>query len=278
MRDEKLKALRFVLRPSSFIFRFALIAAVLAIAVSSFALDCPPKPPQWYNDPAGLLDAASADTLNRKLADFEQQSGAQFIIYALPSLEGDAIERFTVDCAQKWGVGQNKYDNGLIVFVFVKERKLRVEVGYGLEGTITDAFSSDVIRDYIAPHFKQDDYAGGLNAGADAIIAKIRGGEAPVPPTSPGATGQPARSAGRGAGGGMPCSPLFFLIAIIVFLVIVPALLMPNRRHGCGGCMLPFFLWPSGGSTFSGGGGFGGGGGFSGGGGSFGGGGASGGW
>jgi uncharacterized protein len=268
-----------ILHRSSFL--LAALILILSFAASGvFAVDVPPAPTQWYTDPANLLSSAQASALNEKLRQFEQQTGAQFIIYVFPSLDGEALEDFTIRCAEKWKVGNKKYDNGLIVFVFVKERKLRVEVGYGLEGTVTDAFSSDVIRDYIAPHFKESDYAGGLNAGADAIIAKIRGGEAPVPPTSPGATGQPARSAGRGTGG-MPCSPLFFLIAIIVFLVIVPALLMPNRRHGCGGCLLPFFLWPSGGSTFSGGGGFGGfggGGGFSGGGGSFGGGGASGGW
>ncbi len=268
----------FILHRSWFL--LAAYALILSLAASVvLALDVPPPPRQWYTDAANLLDSSQSAALNEKLREFEQQSGAQFIIYAFPSLEGEALEDFTIRCAEKWKVGNKKYDNGLILFVFVKERKLRVEVGYGLEGTVTDAFSSDVIRNYIAPQFKRGDYAGGLNAGADAIIAKIRGGEAPVPPTSPGATGQPARAAG--GGGGLPCSPLFFLLAVIFFLVVVPAILMPNRRHGCGGCLLPFFLWPSGGSTFGGGGWGGGGGGFggfSGGGGSFGGGGASGGW
>jgi uncharacterized protein len=278
MTDERL-----ICRRSAFFKTFLLAAAfgllLVFCAGSLIALDVPPAPTQWYTDTAGLLDSSQAAALNEKLRSFEQQSGTQFIIYVMPLLDGEALEDYTIRCASKWKVGSKKYDNGLILFVFVKERKLRIEVGYGLEGTVTDAISSRVIREYVAPHFKTGDYAGGLNAGADALIAKIRGGEAPVPPTSPGASGRPARVAGGGSG--VPCSPMFFLLAIIVFLVIVPAILMPNRRHGCGGCMLPFFLWPGGGNTFgggwSGGGGFGGGG-FSGGGGSFGGGGASGGW
>jgi uncharacterized protein len=274
---------------SAFVVRSAFLVAALALFLSLaasavLALDVPPPPTQWYTDAAGLLDSSQAAALNEKLRAFEQQNGAQVIIYVFPSLDSEALEDFTIRCAEKWKVGNKKYDNGLILFVFVKERKLRVEVGYGLEGTITDAFSSDVIRNYIAPHFKQNDYAGGLNAAADAIIAKISGGEAPVPPTSPGATGRPA-GAFSGSGGGLPCSAPLILIVIIFLLVVVPAMLMPNRRRqGCGGCILPFFLWPSGGSTFGGGGfgGFSGGGGgfggFSGGGGGFGGGGASGGW
>ncbi|HSP13536.1 MAG TPA: TPM domain-containing protein [Thermoanaerobaculia bacterium] len=249
---------------------------LLVIATSAFALDCPPAPTQWYADKANLLDASQAEALNRKLHDFEQQSGAQFIIYVLPSLEGDSIERFTVDCAQKWGVGQKKYDNGLVLFVFVQDRKIRIEVGYGLEGTVTDAYSSRVIRDYIAPHFRDNDWAGGLNAGADALIAKIRGGEPPVPPLNP------AGSPSGGGGGGGAASVIFPLIIFLVFLFfILPQL----SRGGCGGCFWPmFFLGGGRGTTFggggwSGGGGWGGGGGgFSGGGGSFGGGGATGGW
>src|SRR6185369_14328797 len=162
----------------------------LLTANAASALDCPPPPTQHYTDKAALLDSAQADALDRKLADFEQSSGAQFIIYILPSIEGDAIERFTVDCAQKWGVGQKKYNNGLVLFVFVKERKVRWEVGYGLEGAIPDAFSSRVIRESIVPHFQQGDWAGGLNAAADRMFARIRGEEPAVAPLQPQGSGQ----------------------------------------------------------------------------------------
>jgi uncharacterized protein len=266
MRDERR---RLIPHPSALI---SLLALIWSLAPNAFALDVPPPPTQWLTDKAGLLDASQAEALNRKLADFERQSGAQFIIYVFPSIEGESIEDFTIRCVQRWKVGQKKYDNGLVLFVFVKERKVRIEVGYGLEGTITDAFSSRVIREYIAPHFRQADWAGGLNAAADAIIAKIRGGEAPVPPYQPrGSTS---------SGGGVAGSIIPIVIVLVFIIFILPLL---TRRGGCGGCFWPMFFLGGGGRgvTFGGGGGGGwggGGGGFSGGGGSFGGGGATGGW
>ncbi|HEX9160883.1 MAG TPA: TPM domain-containing protein [Thermoanaerobaculia bacterium] len=251
------------------------VIAVL-VAAAAFALDIPPAPAQWVTDKAGILTPDQVDALNRKLSDFEQQSGAQFIVYIFPSLEGESVEDFTIRCAQKWKVGQKKYDNGLILFVFVKERKIRVEVGYGLEGSVTDAYSSRVIRDYIAPHFQQGDWAGGLNAGVDALMAKIRGGEAPVPPMQ-------RRSAPQSSGGNtsVGCSILPIIIILVFLFFLLP--LLTRRRAGCGGCFWPMLFMGAGrgmtfgGGGFSGGGGFGGGG-FSGGGGSFGGGGATGGW
>ena len=251
--------------------RFA-FACIAFFAVRAFALDVPPPPTQWFTDAAGVVDSSQAAALNDKLRNFEQTSGAQFIIYVFPTLDNEALEDFTIRCGEKWKVGNKKYDNGLILFVFMQERKLRIEVGYGLESSVTDAFSSDVIRNYIAPHFKQSDYAGGLNAGADAIIARIQNKEAPVPPVRPAS--QSAKP------GGMDIIGVLFLIFIFLF-VILPLL---RRGGGCGGCFWPlFFLGGGGRGTTFGGGGWGGGGGggfggFSGGGGSFGGGGASGGW
>lgn len=255
--------------------RLPIAAALIFIAASAFALEVPPPPSQWFTDQAGLVSPADAGALNQKLAAFEQQSGAQFIIYILRSLEGDAVEDFTIRAVERWKVGQKKYDNGLVLFVFVEERKVRIEVGYGLEGTITDAFASRVIREHIAPRFARSDWAGGLNAGADALMAQIRRGEAPVEPLR------------RSPDGGEPAgfdSVLLMLFLFIFIFFILPGLL---RGRGCGGCLLPFFMFPGGGGgvTFGGrsggfGGGFGGGGfgGFSGGGGGFGGGGATGGW
>lgn len=256
-----------------------LVLALLLIAATPLAaLEVPPPPNQWVTDRAGILGGTAADLLNRKLADFEQTSGAQFIVYIFPSLEGEAVEDFTIRCVERWKVGQKKYDNGLVLFVFVEEKTVRIEVGYGLEGTVTDAFSSRVIREQIAPHFQRGDYAGGLHAAADAIITKIRTGEEPVPPLQPRGTATRQMPAAQG-----DISPIAVIIIIfVVFFILLP--MLSRRRSGCGGCMFPFFF-PGGGITFGGGGfssgGFGGGGGFggfSGGGGSFGGGGATGGW
>lgn len=266
MKDERGTSSSSVVHRSS-LWLAALI--LLAAAVGASALEVPPPPAAWFTDKAGLIEPAAAEALNSKLANFEQTSGAQFIIYVFPTLDNEALEDFTIRCAEKWKVGNKKYDNGLILFVFVKERKLRIEVGYGLEPTITDAFASRVIRQYIAPHFASGDYAGGLNAGADALIAEIQHKEAPVPPVQ----AAPSGSAQAGS-----IATLIF----VIFAIILIASLVTRSRPGCGGCFWPLFFMGGGGRTFGGGGWGGGGGGgfggFSGGGGSFGGGGASGGW
>jgi uncharacterized protein len=256
---------------------FRLLFFLLLLAARVSALEVPPTPDHWFTDRAGLVTAEQAAQLDKKLQHFEQTSGAQFIIYVFPSLEGEPMEDFTIRCVEKWKVGQKKYDNGLVLFVFARDKKVRVEVAYGLEGTVTDLFSGALIRDVIAPRFQANDYFGGLNAAADAVIAKISKGEDPVAPMQ--------RGSGRAQG--KEINPIFVLaILFVVFFVILPMLSRRRGRSGgCGGCF-PLFFFPGGGSgiTFGGGGGgfggggFGGGGGFSGGGGSFGGGGASGGW
>ncbi|HUF18228.1 MAG TPA: TPM domain-containing protein [Thermoanaerobaculia bacterium] len=247
-----------------------LLAALLSTPLT--ALDVPPAPTQWVTDAAGILSSDELAALNDRLRTFEERSGAQFIIYIFPSLEDESLEDFSIRAAEKWKAGQKKYDNGLIILLFMKEQRVRIEVGYGLEGTMTDAYSSRVIRDYIAPHFQRGDYSFGLSAAVEAIIARIEGSEPPVP------------VGGRrtGSGGMLSLAPPFMIL--LMFLLFVLPLLL--SKGGCGGCVaLPMY---TGGTTFRGGrggfggsrGGFGGGGfgGFSGGGGGFGGGGASGGW
>ena len=252
----------------------AVACLLLLAATAALALDIPAPPTKFVTDAAGILSESDAHALNEKLASFEQSSGAQFIIYIFPTLGDEALEDFTIRCAEKWKVGNKKYDNGLILFAFMKERKLRIEVGYGLEGSVTDAFSSRVIREYIAPHFQQGDYAGGLNAAADALIAQIQGKEAPVPPA-----GGARRVAGGNAGA---VAPGCFSLIVVIFVIIFIASIITRSRPGCGGCFWPMFFLGGGSGRSFGGGGWGGGGGgwsgFGGGGGGFGGGGASGGW
>jgi uncharacterized protein len=268
--------------------RRALFLCALLFSFSAGALDVPPPPTQWVTDGAGILGPTEADLLNKKLSDFEQETGAQFIVYTFPSLENESLEDYTIRAVQRWKVGQKKYDNGLVLFVFKNEQKIRVEVGYGLEGTITDAVSSRVIREQMAPAFQQQQYAAGLNAAANELMARIRKGEAPVEPLQPRGQGQGQGQQASGEDIGI--IPVLFIL-FIVFFVLVPMFSGRRRGYGrrssgCGGCWLPLMFMGGGGRggiTFGGGGfgggGFGGGGGgFSGGGGGFGGGGASGGW
>jgi uncharacterized protein len=267
--------------------RRALLVCALLFSFSPAtlaALEIPAPPTRWVTDTAGILGPTEADLLNRKLADFEQATGAQFIVYTFPSLENESLEDFTIRTVGRWKVGQKKYDNGLVLFVFAKERRVRVEVGYGLEGTITDAISSRVIREQIAPAFQQGQYAAGLNAAADELMNRIRTGEAPVEPLQRRGNAPQQQTRGEDIG----IIPVLIILFIIFFVVAPMFGGRGRRRGGCGGCWLPLFFFPGGGGgiTFGGGGfsggGFGGGGfgggGFSGGGGGFGGGGASGGW
>ena len=253
--------------------KLSIALLLLVSAIPALALEIPPSPTRWMTDRAGVLSAAEVQQLDQKLEAFEKRSGAQFLVYVMRSLEGDSLERFTIEAAEKWKAGQSKYDNGLILFVFVDDRKIRVEVGYGLEGTLTDAVSATAIRDYLAPSFQKGAYFEGLNAATDFFISTIEKGEPPVPVTQTGASGS------RGFG----LSDIVFLMFFMFVLMMVMRSLGRGRRSsGCIGC-IPI---PMGGGGFTyggggfGGGGFGGGGfgGFSGGGGGFGGGGASGGW
>jgi uncharacterized protein len=260
--------------------------AIALLASAALALDIPPKPTQWVNDyNANLLNASQIQQLNEKLEAFYKQSGVQFLILIFPSLEGEDDLGYANKVANIWKV---KDDKALMFFVFAKEHKTRIQVGYSMEPVITDAFSSDVLHGTVPPYFRAGDYAGGLNAAIDQIAKKIDPtfvSTSATPAAAP--QPQPARSS-KGGEADMFFPSIFFLFVI---LVILPLLLRGRRRGGCGGCsgcIWPMFLggggWGGGGTTFGGGGG-GGGGGWStggswggGGGSSFGGGGAGGGW
>lgn len=256
--------------------RIQLILLLALVAMPSMALEVPPAPDQWVTDRANVIDPATEAQLNQALREFEQRTGAQFIIYTLPSLEGDPIEDWTIRAVEKWKVGQAKYDNGLVLFLFPSDRLARIEVGYGLEGTITDALSSRTLRDVGQKYFANGEYGAGLTEAANRLMAQIESTEAPVP----------AAQQGRAPSGSLGCIDILF--PFIFFFIILTILSRFSRKGGmgggggAGGCLLPLLFLPHGGGRTFGGGGFGGGGGgfggFSGGGGGFGGGGATGSW
>jgi uncharacterized protein len=188
-----------------------------------------------------------------------------------PSLEGDSVEDVAVRLEERWKVGRKGLSNGVLLVVFLKERKLRIEVGYGLEPVITDAVAASIIRDVIAPRFREQRYATGLDAAVDAVFARIGGGPAPPPPRRPA----PWSSAD-------PATVLLFALFFGVFGVAIFSALRSQRRAVTadrrGWSSHPPIFWGGGGGGGGSWGG-GGGGGFSGGGGgSSGGGGASGDW
>lgn len=202
-------------------------------------------------DQAGLLDAQSEARLSQRLAAHEQASGEQLVVVTLANLQGLAIEEFGYQLGRHWGIGQKDKNNGALLLVARDERKLRIEVGYGLEERLTDAQSWAIIQQVITPAFKRGDYTQGIEDGVSAIL-QVLGGQ-PLPEHENNA--QP---------------PLAVLFVVLFFIIMG---LIGGGRGGRRGALAGGLLGAS-----LGRGGFGGGGGFSGGGGSFGGGGASGGW
>jgi uncharacterized protein len=222
------------------------------VSSSAWALAVPPLQGR-VNDTAGLLSAAERSALEQRLEAFEQKTRHQFALLTIPTLDGDPIEDFSIRVAEAWKLGDAKQDDGLILLVAVNDRKVRVEVGYGLEGDIPDALAGRVIREVIAPRFRQGQHAEGI-AEAFSVLTKAAGGEGTV---------LPERKARQEKGPSLP--------GILAGLVVL-GLLFFGRGRG-GGLLLGAML----GSALSSRGG-GGGGGFRGRGGGFGGGGASGGW
>jgi uncharacterized protein len=160
----------------------AALVLLLAVACSAFAQQPIPPSRARVTDITGTLDAAARDALERKLAAFEQRKGAQLFVLMVPTTAPEAIEQYSLRAAEAWGIGRGKIDDGLLLVVAKNDRRMRVEVGYGLEGAVPDALAKRIVAERIAPKFYEDDYAGGLNAGADALIALVDGESLPAPP------------------------------------------------------------------------------------------------
>ena len=219
-------------------------------------------------DDAHILDPATHAAIDRKLAGFETKSGRQIVVATLPSLQGYEIEDYGYRLGRQWGIGQKGSNNGALLIVAPHERRVRIEVGYGLEGTLTDAVSRLIIENGILPRFRAGDFSGGIQRGVDDIIQVLSGDSEDFK--------RRASVQNRGAAGPQDLGQ-FAWVAIILGLWLFFA--FRSLKRGRRGSALPWIIpmgggWGRGGF---GGGGFGGGG-FSGGGGSFGGGGASGRW
>ena len=289
--------------------KILLLTAFLFLASFCGAGEVPPLRGH-VNDYASLLSAAAAGELERELSAFEQSDSTQIVVLTIPSLQGQDLEQYSIGVVEQWKLGQKGKDNGALLLVVKDDRKVRIEVGRGLEGKLTDLVSGRIIRNEIYPAFQRGDFDGGISAAVHAMMATVRGEYTAQP--------RDIRQGRRGA------NPIFtFLLFVLVAAVFLggisrllgglagavglplaaflsfsglPALVLAllagagfllglflaflfgsGGRGGFGG---PFSGGGFGGGGFGGGGcgGGGGGGGFSGGGGSFGGGGASGDW
>jgi uncharacterized protein len=238
---------------------------IWVFCVRSFAAEViPPAPAQYFNDYANVVSAPTAAKLNSTLEDFERQSSDQILVAIFPTMQSDSsIEDYTVRVARAWKVGQKNNNNGAVLFVFVQDHKIFLQVGYGLESVLPDALCKQIIDEQISPRFKAGDFDGGLTAGVSSIIAATKGEYKGNGTTV--ADNHSSQSSGTSFFG------IGFFVLLIIFIIF-------SRGSGM---FLPWLLLSSSGSSRGwGGSGFssGGGGGFSGGGGSFGGGGAGGSW
>ena len=151
--------------------RTLLLACLVFLFTTSLAqaLDVPPLRGR-VNDLAGMLPSDRAQTLDERLAAFERDTGHQIVVLTIPSLQGDALENFSIRVAEAWKIGKKGFDNGAILFIVRDEHKLRIEVGYGLEGVLPDAIANRIINEVIVPRFRENDYSGGIEAGVKTIL------------------------------------------------------------------------------------------------------------
>lgn len=264
-----------------------ILALVAFIGAPAFAQEFPALTGRVV-DQADLLDPAQEAALTAKLEGLETRTKRQLVVATVTDLQGYDIADYGYRLGRHWAIGQDgkgetEKDNGAILIVAPNERRMRIEVGYGLEPVLTDGYSSSVIRNDITPRFKAGDFPGGINAGVDKIIQQIE-----LPSEEAAKIAAEAERTPPESGGELGVA-LFWLFIFIFF--ILPLIISfsqrgkKHRRKGYGG---PVIIWDGGGSSWGGssssswggssGSSWGGGGGFSGGGGSFGGGGASGGW
>lgn len=279
---------------------------MLAFTGSLMALEVPALRGH-VNDYAAMLSPASQRELEAVLTDFEQKESTQIVVLTIVSLDGDALEDFSIRVAEDWKIGQSDTDNGAILLIAKNDRKIRIEVGYGLEGTLTDLISGRIVRDVIVPRFKTGRFDQGITEGVAAMIGVVQGefsaADLPRQPKSSqkgipvvailgilfliNIFGRANRVLGAAAGAvlfpiagalsfGLGLLPLLMLIPVGLVAGLLLSIVGNSLTHVSGRSHRGGGYWGGG----FGGGGFssGGFGGFSGGGGGFGGGGASGGW
>jgi len=246
--------------------RTGLWALILALVLSAGHAYAEPQFPTLTGrvvDGADILTAAVKNALTGKLEAHENATTNQVVVVTLPSLQGYAIEEFGYQLLRHWGIGQEDRNNGVLLIVAPNERKVRIEVGYGLEGSLTDALSKTIIETEILPRFRKGDYSAGIVKGTEAILAAIAG------------TYKPKKLRTKSDWDDIESFlPFIFFIGVLLVLLV-----WGQRSEGRAGWYTDdSFGGSSDGGGFGGGGGGGGGGGFSGGGGGGGGGGASGSW
>jgi uncharacterized protein len=200
--------------------RWSTLLAILVLALNArlvFALDVPPLHAR-VNDLAGMMSEYQVSQLEDRLSHFEEQTHHQIAILTIPSLNGDSLEDFSIRVAEAWKIGHKGADDGVILIVARDDRKVRIEVGYGLEGVLPDAIANRIIQEVIVPRFRSNNFAGGIEAGVDSVLESTSGEKVTFVSYNP----RPVNSD----------SPFGLLIYLLVLLpsVIMRRLIVPRSR------------------------------------------------
>jgi uncharacterized protein len=163
---------------------------ILALPVCILAKTTYPDYQNYVNDFSGTLNQATVDALNQKLLEYDKTTTNQIAVVLVSNMQGLPVEQYSIELAEKWKVGKTGKDNGVILLLAMEEHKIRIEVGYGLEGDLTDAEAAAIARNIISPEFKQNKYDDGVTKGVDAIIAQLGGADSSaVGPLDSGTSG-----------------------------------------------------------------------------------------
>ena len=203
----------------------AVLIGVLLITAAASALEVPYLAGR-VNDQANLLDEGFEGQLEERLRLLEEETGAQVAVLTIPSLEGDPLEDFSIRVVETWKLGRADADDGALILVARDERRMRIEVGYGLEGVLTDAQSGRIINGLMAPRFREGDFNGGVGAAVEAVSSAIRGEPVELPE-------KPAQSSGS--------NPAAFIFLLVFGLPFIGAAL---SARGAAGWIVGIFLTP----------------------------------
>jgi len=216
------------------------VAAASLLLSAAFAEAPMPEYVGRINDFANVIDQANRQRIAQVISDLEAQTTAEMAVVTVNSLQGEDIEGYANRLFNKWGIGKKGKDNGILLLVAVADHKLRIEVGYGLEGTIPDGLAGDIIRNTIVPYLKQGRFGDGIYAGALRVAQKVEGEEASAP-AGGATTGQPAPPYVPAQRTGWPSAAipgimvggfafLFILVVIGIFVAVGVALYRAGRR------------------------------------------------
>ncbi|MDO8443277.1 MAG: TPM domain-containing protein [bacterium] len=203
-------------------FRKILLLGLVFLPIAVFAYVSPGQPAGFVNDFAGVFNVGQRSALEEKLSNFSKTYGNEIAVAIVNDLGGDYIENYAVKLFQEWGIGMKGLDNGALILVAVNDREMRIEAGYGLEGSLTDAQSNYIVNNIMKPAFQAGNYYAGIDGAADKIISATQGEKIPSEKSSVN-------------GSGLPLEDLFFFAIFII--MIVASVLGQSKSWWAGGVL-----------------------------------------